>query len=285
MRTRYLIGMLAAAMLLTMLPGTASATGGEDRSYALALGDSLSVGYQPNRNGATAAGYATQLANTVRERLLPRLALRNLGCPGETARSMITGENSPCSYGAGSQLDAATAFLSAHRGEVAYVTFDIGTNDLFERCLDVSSFTFDPDCVRRSLPRVEARIARIVTSLRAAVSTGVPIVSMTYYDPLLGLWGVDGGHRLARISLRSFEALNSGFARTYRANGVSTARVDRAFRITRFEDAGGVPANVAIACRWTWFCSRRFFGDPHANDAGYARIAKTFAAVLVGRLR
>jgi hypothetical protein len=108
---------------------------------------------------------------------------------------------------------------------------------------------------------------------------------MTYHDPLLGLWTVDDGRRLARLSLRSFEALNTGFARTYHASGVATARVDRTFHITRFDDVHGVPANVAIACRWTWFCSRRFFSDPHPNDVGYERIARTFAAVLLNRLR
>jgi lysophospholipase L1-like esterase len=282
MRTRHLTLILAAAMLVAMLPGTANAG---DRRYALALGDSLSVGYQPNRNGPTAAGYATQLAHAVRDRAVPGLVLRNLGCPGETARSMITGDRSPCSYDAGSQLDAATAFLSAHRGEVEYVTIDIGTNDLFEACLDVTSFTFDPSCVRRSLPRVRARIARIDAALHVAAGADVPIVSMTYHDPLLGLWGVDGGHRLARLSLRSFLALNAGFTDTNRANDVAVARVDRTFRITRFEDAGGVPANVAIECRWTWFCSRRFFTDPHPNDEGYSRIARTFLPVVLDAIR
>ena len=284
MRTRIVMGALAAMLLLATLPATAAAAA-SDRVYAVALGDSLSVGYQPNRNGPTTAGYAAALSRIVRDRVHPSLALRNFGCPGESTRSLITGERSLCSYGAGSQLDAATAFLASHRGEVAYVTLNVGPNDLFERCLDVSSFSFDPGCVRRSLPHVEARIARIVEALHDATGGDVPIVSMTHYDPLLGLWVVDGGHRLARMSLRSFEAMNAGFMATYRSSSVATARVDRTFHITRFRDAGGVPANVAIACEWTWFCSRRFFGDPHPNDEGYARIARTFAAVVIPRLR
>jgi lysophospholipase L1-like esterase len=284
MRTRYLTGLLVAAVLVAMLPGPAEARSG-GRTYAVALGDSLSVGYQPNRNGPTTQGYASELARMIGERAIPGLALRNFGCAGETTVSMITGERSPCRYAAGSQLDAATAFLAAHRGDVAYVTFDMGTNDLFERCLDPTSLTFDPGCVRHSLPHVERRIARIAARLRAATGGDVPIVAMTYHDPLLGLWTVDDGRRLARLSLRSFEALNAGFARTYHASGVATARVDRTFHITRFDEVHGVPANVAITCRWTWFCSRRFFGDPHPNDVGYERIARTFAAVLLNRLR
>ena len=274
MRIKHLLWCVAVtALLVASLPGTAAAGGG-NRHVAVALGDSLSVGYQPNHDGPTTKGYAAVLARS------RGVTLRNFGCPGETSRSLITGERSPCVYDAGSQLDAATGFLASHRGEVAYITFDIGTNDLFERCLSPSSMTFDPGCVRRSLPHVDARIERIVAALRDAAGSDVPIVSMTYYDPLLGLWLVDGGRRLARMSLRAFEALNAAFARTYRRNGVATAHVDRVFRISSFADAGGVPRNVSNTCSWTWFCSRRFFGDPHANDDGYARIARAFEHAL-----
>ena len=284
MRMRYMTGLLVTAALVAMLPGVADARS-DDRTYAVALGDSLSVGFQPSRNGPTTQGYASELARLVSDRAIPGLALRNFGCPGETTVSMIAGERSACGYAAGSQLAAAESFLTAHRGDVAYVTFDIGTNDLFERCLDATSLTFDTGCVRHALPRVERRIARIGSRLHAAAGDNVPIVAMTYYDPLLGMWVVDGGRARARISLRSFRALNAGFARTYRRNGVVTARVDRAFHITEHHDVGGVPANVALTCRWTWFCSRRFFGDPHANEKGYARIARAFASVLLDRLR
>ena len=49
---------------------------------------------------------------------------------------MITGRKSQCHYAAGSQLDAAVAFLQAHPGQVAFITIDIGANDLVARCLD-----------------------------------------------------------------------------------------------------------------------------------------------------
>jgi hypothetical protein len=38
--------------------------------------------------------------------------------------------------------------------------------------------------------------------------------------------------------------------------------------------------NVANACRWTWFCSPRYAGDPHANAIGYRKIADTFEQEL-----
>ena len=71
MRTRKLIWLVSVAMLLTTLPGTASARAEGERTYAVALGDSLSVGYQPNRNGPTTKGYASVLARSVRDRQIP----------------------------------------------------------------------------------------------------------------------------------------------------------------------------------------------------------------------
>ncbi len=78
------------------------------------------MGFQPGQ-GETPNGYVDDLWRIVRE-TTPELGLRNLGCPGETARSMITGNRSLCRYAAGSQLDAAGSFLKAHPGEVAFIT-------------------------------------------------------------------------------------------------------------------------------------------------------------------
>ena len=98
-------------------------------SYYLALGDSLSRGVQPDAAGTsveTGQGYADQLYAMLR-RGQPALRLVKLGCPGETTATMIHG--GICKYRGGSQLAAAVAFLSAHRGHVRLVTIDIGAND------------------------------------------------------------------------------------------------------------------------------------------------------------
>ena len=76
--------------------------------------------------------------------------------------------------------------------------------------------------------------------------------------------------------------LNAGFATAYGNAGATVADVAATFRIDDFTDTvvvpgrGRLPVNVAIACRWTWFCSTRFAGDPHANRTGYRKIAHTF---------
>lgn len=48
------------------------------------------------------------LLRRIRKDAIPDLALRNVGCSGETSRSLITSERSPCRYPAGSQLQAAS---------------------------------------------------------------------------------------------------------------------------------------------------------------------------------
>ena len=112
---------VAAALMVSMLQGgipVARAGGGE--TFYLALGTSLAVGFQPNR-GETSKGYVDVLWRRMAQQI-PGLSLKNVGCPGETSSSMITGTHQHCRYPQGSQLDAAVAFLQAHPGQVAFIT-------------------------------------------------------------------------------------------------------------------------------------------------------------------
>jgi lysophospholipase L1-like esterase len=280
---RRLSVLVAATLIVSMLQGgvpMARASEGETDFY-LALGDSLSVGYQPGR-GETTNGYVDDLLQRIRQQI-PELGLRNVGCPGETSRSMITGKNSLCRYPAGSQLDAAVAFLQANPMEVEFITIDIGANDLVNRCLDPDTGLLDRACADDLLPRLQTRVTHIVNALSTAAVPSVPIVAMTYYDPFLGFWGlVPGGRALARADQRVWAVLNAGLATAYGNAGAVVADVAGSFRIDDFTHTvvvpgrGRIPVNVALACRWTWFCSTRFFGDPHANRTGYRKIARTF---------
>lgn len=274
---------IAAAVALSMGAGDlpAAGAGTDDRPFYLSLGDSLATGYQPGR-GPTRQGYVEELWRTVREQT-PALSLRRLGCPGETSLSMINGEDSVCEYSAGSQLEAAVRFLGRHPDQVSFVTIDIGANDVVNACLDVDTGVVRRACVVDLLPDLHTRLTEILDALRAAAGPGVPILGMTYHVPFLGFWGlVPGGRHLARIDARAFETLNEGLATTYRHAGVTVADVARTFQIDNFAETvvvhgrGRLPVNVALTCRWTWFCSERHFGDPHPNRVGYARIAHTF---------
>ncbi|HWC69720.1 MAG TPA: SGNH/GDSL hydrolase family protein [Actinomycetota bacterium] len=280
---------VVATLLASMIQGgTATATSAKrgTATYYLALGDSLSVGFQPGR-GETAHGYADVLARRLGKHQIPDLAVRNVGCAGETSRSLITGKRSLCRYAAGSQLDAAVAFLEGHPGQVAFITIDVGSNDLVDRCLDPRTLRVDRACTSDLVSGLGNRLTLIVAALETATGPGVPIVGMSYYNPFLGLWGlVPGGRALARADQRAWAVFNEGVTTAFEDAGASVASVAKIFRIDDFEHRvhvrgrGWIPVNVALACRWTWFCSSKAPGDPHANRTGYRRIAHMFAKEL-----
>jgi lysophospholipase L1-like esterase len=285
MRKVVLAVLVATLIASTLQRGAAPARAAVgDNAVYLALGTSLAVGYQPGR-GETSEGYVDELSRILREQV-PGLSVENLGCPGETARSMVTGERSLCGYAAGSQLDAAVSFLEAHPGDVAFITVEVGANDLLERCVGAGGLILR-SCAGDIRPRLEQRISHIVDALATGAGTDVPIVGMTYYNPFLGLWDlVPNGHELARADQRAWSVLNAALASAYAAAGAAVADVAATFRIDDFTHTvvvpgfGRTPVNVALACRWTWFCSRRFFTDPHTNATGYRRIAGTFYRAL-----
>jgi hypothetical protein len=277
---------ITMTMLFSLFSGDTpiAQAGAPDDLFYVSLGDSLAAGYQPS--GERRMGYVDDLWRSVRD-AIPALRRRRLACPGETTRSMITGTGSPCSYDEGSQLDAAVSFLNGHSGGVPFITVDIGSNDVFDRCLDFRTGVLDRACVVDLLPRLRARVTNIVDALRTAAGPDVPILGMTYYDPLLGFWGtVPHGHEIARMDERAWEVFDDGLTSAYEDAGAVVADVATTFRIDDFRHTvfvhgrGRLPVNVALTCRWTWFCSPTYFGDPHANTTGYRKIARTFLRKL-----
>ncbi len=240
--------------------------------HYLALGDSLAVGVQPGGMDPR-SGYVARIHRALRVDE-PSLRLTNLACSGETTESLVDGER--CSYGdARSQLDAATSFLRRNRGATRVVTIDIGANDV-TGC--VTSDGIDTSCVASSFAAVRANLDRILRELRAAGGDDVMIVGMTYYDPFLAAW-LEGprGRRVARASVRFAEQFNQQLKATYEAHGADVADVADAFA-TSDMGGGARPVNVTRVCRWTWMCTAH--RDIHANDAGYAVIARTFLGVI-----
>lgn len=277
---------VVAAMLLPVLVSTTgSAAAAGPTMYYVSLGDSAAAGVQPP--GWNALGYADQLSFRMRARL-PQLRLVKLGCPGETSESLLSGTDSPCSYPSGSQLEEAVDVLRAHAGSVAFVTINIGVNDVLNACLDDAAGALNPACTRGLLPEVQAKLAAIIRTLGDA-APGVPIAGMSYWDPFLGFWitGPEGEAR-ARTSNQAMQVLNAGLVSKYRGEGALVADVAGPgfFNTADFSRLvasrwGLVPVNVANACTWTWFCARPPLGpDPHPNTRGYRVIADAFAAVL-----
>jgi len=275
------------AAVVTACSGPAASVGSRIGSapatYYLALGDSLSQGVQPDAAGTsveTGQGYANQLYAVLR-RGQPALQLVKLGCPGETTATMIHG--GICRYRGGSQLAAAVAFLSAHRGHVALVTIDIGANDP-EDCGTSASLRAVSDCLGTNLPDIVGNLGTILSRLRAAAGPGVRIVGMSYYLPALAEWrnGLTG-QAVAWVSERLAAGYNDLLDRAYADSGVRVANVFGAFQTSDFGNrvpvpgVGYVPRNVARICQWTWECASPPRGpNQHANQAGYGVIAQAF---------
>ena len=230
---RISLAVVSAALLVSTLQvGMPAAHAGSKATatYYLALGDSVAAGFQPNTGLTT--GYVGRVWRHFRTEI-PGLGLRNLACPGETTASMITGKRSKCHYGAGSQLDAAVSFLGAHAGAIAFITIDIGANDLIVQCLNGRTGLWGRACAKDERPRVRTRLANVLDAL-ATAAPGVPIVGMTYYDPFLGLWGrVPGGYKLAKADHRVMNLLNAALKNVYGDAGVPVADMAATFRTRR----------------------------------------------------
>jgi lysophospholipase L1-like esterase len=274
MTRALLLAVLAVATLTTA--GRAGADTGV--RYYLSLGDSYAQGYQPIGGPWSPLGfpgynqgYPDQLLKLVRDRY-EQLRLVKLGCGGETTTTMIVGtpwcgpKITP-----GSQLEQAKAFLETHRGEVAFVTINIGGNDVIAQD-------------GGGVAAIQANLPVILAQLREAAGPDVPIIGMTYYHPFLpDVWF--GTHDLAALqtAVDAVIGFNDVLESLYAAAGDPVADVEAAFSTSDVgdSDADGVPDDVEQVCEWTWRCAPPPHGpDGHPNSVGYGAMAQAFAAVL-----
>ena len=255
---------------------TAAAAATAKPLYYLALGDSLAAG-----TGASTTNnrYVNVLYQHELSRF-PTLQLENIACGGATTTSMIDGPG--CSYASGTQLGDAEAFLRAHPRQVAFVTIDIGANNV-DGCQVGQSIS--ATCVQSGLSHITAELPQILSGLEAA-APGVAVYGMNYYDPFLGEWLTGaGGQAVAQQSEVEVGVLNTLLTQLYATGGAATADPATLFQTTDFALTGsylGVtePQNVADVCNWTLFCSGG--GNIHANDTGHGLVATAFAAVVDG---
>jgi lysophospholipase L1-like esterase len=254
-------------------------TGGADPTphYYVALGDSLSRGYMPGV-GDSDQGYADDLFATLQARD-PSLQLVKLGCSGETTGTMINGGKCTDRYPVGtSQLSVAEQFLRDHRGQVTYLTLDIGANDV-DGC--ASGGSIDPTCVTKGTFTIVQNLDTILAGLTAASGRLPRSIGMNYYDPFLQQWLTGPqGQVVAAASVTLLEGINTAESAEYVLYGWRVADVATAFHSLDFINKrpappfGMLPQNVAYICNYTFMCSQQ---NIHANVAGYQLIADAFA--------
>ena len=189
-------------------------------------------------------------------------------------------------YTTGDQLGDAEAFLSAHPGEVKFVTIDVGGDDIVGCAL---SGTINPTCVQRALEHVVTNMPIILEGLRAAGGGTLPIVGMTYYDPILAFYPTgSAGEQTARESVAILKSLNRDLLKAYRLFHVKVANVEKAFASTDWRATGSyegrtLPQNVANVCNWTHMCEAE--PNIHTNDHGHEIIAARYEPLLKRALR
>src|SRR5262245_41031140 len=92
---RRVAGIALAVLTLTMAVLVPAASGGSSQqSYYLALGDSMTYGFQPTKAGRPPAAFTTGFVDVVAAQLrkqAPDLQVVNYGCPGESTRTFVHG--------------------------------------------------------------------------------------------------------------------------------------------------------------------------------------------------
>ncbi len=275
--SRVLVAATLAAASLLLVPFTASATttvdhpGNRPDRYLLALGDSISFGFQgpkltsPPNPAAFTTGYVDVLA--ARD---PSLDVTNYSCPGETTTSFITGGCPWREAGYalhdpydGSQLTAAVAFLQAHRQHAGTVTVAIWGNDILALTIACGG---DLACVSQlALAETAAFAGRLTTILRA-VRAAAPTADIAV------LTAVHAFPPPTPEIDALYDALNSAMAAA-----AATTRTHVA-DVRPFFNPVDPAARTAAICHYTLTCVTNG-SDSHPSDAGYQAIADQFATV------
>ena len=278
-------GRLLSAMILlggALTLASASARASTAPSYYVALGDSLTEGYQPTNyslhQSETLHGFTDRVVSDLAGH--QALTLENYGCGSSTTSLMINGDgcasyNQPLHSAilpGQSILRSALNFLARHRGHVALITLTLGGNDLDDGVTPAET---------------TLNIEHICAALRHAVGPNTPIIGLGYDDPGLAQWlaGSTGARRAASSVTYVARFLNPLLVRAYAPSRVVFLDVAQVFdtflpfsTTTDLAPYGTIPVAVAKLCTYTWMCAR---GDVHPNYRGYATIARAVVAAYL----
>jgi lysophospholipase L1-like esterase len=247
------------------------------KDYVLVLGDSLAFGYQEakfmtiTQDPANFPGFAADFTARVRNTPPGRNAvLVNLGCPGETTNSFLTG---PCAFHAvdgfhlhvdydGSQIGAAEAFLAMHRGQVGPLLIALGANDVF--AVSDPCGGLNTQCFAQAFPgllqSLSVNYSAILNQLRRA-APDAEIITLGFYNPFAV---VDPTTNLV------VEAIDQLIQQVSAANRATFANPFVQFNL--------VPPQPQTLCTLSLVCLAPLH-DIHPTDLGYQVIANVVWAV------
>jgi lysophospholipase L1-like esterase len=287
-----LVAVLAVASLGISGLARNSAGAASNQKYYVSLGDSYSVGYQPTI-GAT-SGYAGYAAKKL------GMTLVNFGCGGATTTSILHTLGCPDvlrhtaglrTYPKTTQIQAADAFLRAHRGQIGLLTVSISGNDVTSCAQSANPIP----CVGAAVAGITQNVTQLVSDLRAAAGPKVPLIGLTYPDVILGSYvyptnpGPASAQSLAQLSVVAFKSLiNPALSAAYATGNGQFVDVTSASgsyvpltNTINTKTYGTIPAAVASVCQLTWFCQK---GNIHAKTSGYtlegALIVKKYRSMI-----
>jgi lysophospholipase L1-like esterase len=268
MRTWW--GLFVWLLVLAQAPAAVADGDGPPR-FVLALGDSLTFGFQqakfmaglPDPDPATFnKGWvdvlAARLAGEDDDDDDGGVRVVNLGCPGETTGSFVVG----CPYRAagyrlhvdydGAQLTAAENFIEHNRVVAAVVS--LGANDALELLRACGGVENIP-CVMDGFPGLVRTVVENYGEILWKLSLAAPrarIVVLLLYNPF-GLPTVDP----TSLSNELTRTLNQAIAAVATASGARVADPFRTFNLGR---------QPQTLCTLTLMCTA---GDIHPSDQGY----------------
>ncbi|HEX8728864.1 MAG TPA: SGNH/GDSL hydrolase family protein [Ktedonobacterales bacterium] len=245
--------------------------------YYMALGNSLSFGYQPNLDFSS--GFADDIVNDLRRANLNTKSqpisteIVNLACAGETTATMINGGcvGQFAHHGSytGAQLQAALAFLRdpRHQGRVSPITLEVGANDVlvdFDAQTCTVGSGFDADLARMDSNLTDIILPDLTKALTTArgAQTG-DLHLLNYYNPYA---------KACPNSTPFVHEVNDHLQADAAQYRVPIVDIYTAF--------GGDTAMASHICDYTWYCDPRFPGNIHPTNTGYRIIANAVESAL-----
>lgn len=283
-RVRFVALAVIAASLIAVPAAGAAGTFQNPKDYYVAIGDSLTFGYQGAKVAACAGtgcsspdtqfttGFVDDFAAAMHAGGPNPTQVVNFGCPGERSDTLLNATNATTgcttypfpihrNHPGTTQIQAAVAFLQSHANQTSPVTFAIGANDLLGA---IAGCNFNPTCIQGAAPAVIQSVAQNTAVALAQVRAAAPrakVIVMGLYNPL---FTIPGGDQLTQVFNSTIASVAAGAGATF-ADPFNAINHNPAY-----------PNEAASVCSQIAICSQN---DVHPFDNGYQTLANVIFGV------